>query len=657
MWITDACKAFVFSFVAVFHSPTLPDEGPHQDVLSFTHNAPSAKVPPPHFPAPNGPDKDGIVFNCSYPELKGWRKCTSASDRSCWLKGPYGQVFDINTDYENFWPEGVVREYTLNVTDQDINGDGVNNPYGKVFNKQYPGPWIQACWGDIIKVTVHNHLAYNGTTIHWHGLRQLESFEMDGVNGVTQCPIAPGDSYTYTFRAVQYGTSWYHSHYSLQYADGLAGPITIYGPSSASWDEGRDPILITDWSHRSAFQSWQRELVPNNPTRPMMNGVLINGVGNFAGSFPRERFNMTVEKGKKYILRVINTSVDTTWIFSIDNHNFTVMSTDFVPIHPYDVDHIVVGIGQRYHIVLDATPTNTSLLPASPDGNYWIRTVGADGCKAFEPGNEPDERQGILRYNASSTLVPTTFRPAYNTACRDENYTKLNPIFPWKVKPVELDYKKAQFDIGLKKYEDRPEKGDGFQWWAFGENPLWLNFSNPTILNLNNETWDPNYAVDLVVPDSKKDEWVYIAITAPPAPLVNKPNRVFAPVAHPLHLHGHDFALLAQGTNFTDLDTGKVRLKWDNPPRRDVALIPAGGYLVVAFRADNPGSWLFHCHIAWHASSGLAIQILEQQERLKWMMNDGRMKDVKRVCAKWNDWFGNSSNHWNAQVFQDDSGI
>lgn len=110
MWITDACKAFVFSFVAVFHSPTLPDEGPHQDVLSFTHNAPSAKVPPPHFPAPNGPDKDGIVFNCSYPELKGWRKCTSASDRSCWLKGPYGQVFDINTDYENFWPEGVVRE-------------------------------------------------------------------------------------------------------------------------------------------------------------------------------------------------------------------------------------------------------------------------------------------------------------------------------------------------------------------------------------------------------------------------------------------------------------------------------------------------------------------------------------------------------------------
>lgn len=48
---------------------------------------------------------------------------------------------------------------------------------------------------------------------------------MDGVNGVTQCPIAPGDSFNYTWRAMQYGSSWYHSHYSVQYADGAVGPI------------------------------------------------------------------------------------------------------------------------------------------------------------------------------------------------------------------------------------------------------------------------------------------------------------------------------------------------------------------------------------------------------------------------------------------------
>jgi hypothetical protein len=92
----------------------------------------------------------------------------------------------------------------------------------------------------------------------------------------------------------------------------------------------------------------------------------------------------------------------------------------------------------------------------------------------------------------------------------------------------------STFEIGLDNFAHRPELMDNFTWWAFGEKPLWLNFSNPTILNLKNTTWDPDYAVDLVVPDEKKDKWVYIAITAPPAPMVSKPNRGFAPVAHPV---------------------------------------------------------------------------------------------------------------------------
>lgn len=57
---------------------------------------------------------------------------------------------------------------------------------------------------------------------------------MDGVNGVTQCPIAPGDSFSYTWRAMQYGSSWYHSHYSVQYADGAVGPIVSLGSFAAS---------------------------------------------------------------------------------------------------------------------------------------------------------------------------------------------------------------------------------------------------------------------------------------------------------------------------------------------------------------------------------------------------------------------------------------
>lgn len=79
------------------------------------------------------------------------------------------------------------------------------------FNGTVPGPAIVADWGDNLVIHVTNNLPDNGTAIHWHGIRQLGSLEYDGVPGVTQCPIAPGDSLTYKFQATQYGSTWYHS--------------------------------------------------------------------------------------------------------------------------------------------------------------------------------------------------------------------------------------------------------------------------------------------------------------------------------------------------------------------------------------------------------------------------------------------------------------
>ncbi|KAH7150181.1 multicopper oxidase-domain-containing protein [Dactylonectria estremocensis] len=655
MGFYDICRAFILCITTFFPIQFLQHNDSQQAI--FSHGGYDAAQYGPKFPAPNGPDTPGINFICKYPDLgDDWKSCSTPENRQCWLKSSTGGIFDIETDYENYYPQGVLREYYLEVDNMTINGDGIDNQEGKVFNQTYPGPWIQACWGDLIRITVKNKLRYNGTTIHWHGLRQNGTMEMDGVNGVTQCPIAPNDTFTYEFRALQYGTSWYHSHYSLQYADGLAGPITIYGPSSANYDDGKDPILITDWNHRSAFQDWDRELT-QKPSIPKMNSILINGIGNFAGSFPRERYNMTVTKDKKYILRVINTSVDTTFIFSIDNHMFEVMSSDFVPIKPYNTSHVLIGIGQRYHIVLHADPINTDKYPAAEDGNYWIRTVPADKCKGFEPGNEPDERQGILRYNASSKNVPTTWRPPYEKTCRDEKYENLVPIHQWNITRVELNNrnKSQDLDIGLQGQPGRPHPGDKFNWWSFGDKPLWLNFADPTITRLEkDEPWPDDY---VVIPAENKGGWIYLVITAPSTEDASK-KKIFVPVAHPLHLHGHDFALLAQGSNSTKLNTGEVELKFDNPPRRDVALIPTGGYLVVAFRADNPGSWLFHCHIAWHASSGLALQILEREEDLKAMMTEEKLRETRRVCKNWNTWFLEPSNHWNATgIFQDDSGV
>ena len=164
-----------------------------------------------------------------------------------------------------------------------LDPDGLKMLHGKVFNNSYPGPWIQACWGDEIEIKVTNYLKHNGTTIHWHEIRQNGTLDMDGFNGVTQCSIATNNSFTYKFKATQYGTSWYHSHYSLQYADGMLGPMMIYGPFSTEYDEAKEPILMTDWSHRNAFQDFYLEM-GNNNAPPKMASSLMNGQGELGDS-------------------------------------------------------------------------------------------------------------------------------------------------------------------------------------------------------------------------------------------------------------------------------------------------------------------------------------------------------------------------------------
>ena len=78
--------------------------------------------------------------------------------------------------------------------------------------------------------------------------------------------------------------------------------------------------------------------------------------------------------------------------------------------------------------------------------------------------------------------------------------------------------------------------------------------------------------------------------------LVNSP-KLDTPAAHPIHMHGHDFVILDQSDSPFDTSTALKKFNFNNPPRRDVALLPRGGYLAVAFQPDNPGIWLVHCHI------------------------------------------------------------
>jgi hypothetical protein len=95
-----------------------------------------------------------------------------------------------------------------------------------------------------------------------------------------------------------------------------------------------------------------------------------------------------------------------------------------------------------------------------------------------------------------------------------------------------------------------------------------------------------------------------------------------------------------------------------NPPRRDVVLLPANGFVIIAFKADNPGSWLMHCHIAKHASGGLALQILERQADAAsiWPKTNPAAQTAASLCSGWSRWVV-ASHTPTATPLPDDSGI
>ncbi|KAI3397144.1 hypothetical protein diail_11206 [Diaporthe ilicicola] len=117
-----------------------------------------------------------------------------------------------------------------------------------------------------------------------------------------------------------------------------------------------------------------------------------------------------------------------------------------------------------------------------------------------------------------------------------------------------------------------------------------------------------------------------------------------------MHLHGHDFYVLAQGRGV--FIPGITSLNKDNPPRRDTVTLYGTGYTVIAFKLDNPGTWLFHCHIAWHASQGLAMQLIENQSQIQSVVGDDT--EMNSRCAAWDSYYSSPAG---AAYQQDDSGI
>lgn len=479
---------------------------------------------------------------------------------------------------------GVVRSYNFVISRGYLAPDGVQTEM-LLINGQFPGPTIEANWGDTVQVTVTNSIVgpQEGTALHWHGLLQQGTPYEDGIPGITQCPIAPGQTFTYSFSADLYGSSWYHSHYSAQYAGGVVGAMVIHGPQNTLYDEDLGPILLSDYFHTD-YNTLVEDVMSTDFAKitPFSDNNLINGKGFYDCSSMADNSTCTpnaglskfqFNSGESYRLRLMNTGAEGTQAFSIDNHTMTVIAYDFVPIVPYTTNVVTLGIGQRADVVVKAI--------GGPSSAFWMRSTMVSRCSHT---HQPNGLAIIYYQNANSTSEPTsTAWPLDGTQCANDPLTQTIPFTP-----ITPPQSQTTVNIDL-----------NFE----------INQTGHFLFTMDGSTFRTDYNAPILPlaitgNDSFPEEWNVYDFGSNKSYTVVIQNET--PLVHPMHIHGHNMYVLDQGFGRWD---GSV-IRPSNPMRRDVVQLMPGGYMAFQVDATNPGVWPFHCHIAWHVSGGLYVNLL-----------------------------------------------
>jgi FtsP/CotA-like multicopper oxidase with cupredoxin domain len=411
------------------------------------------------------------------------------------------------------------------------------------FNRSLPGPTLRYRKGARLRAIVTNELPQE-TTVHWHGVRVPNA--MDGVPRVTQNPIRPGQRFEYAFVLPDSGTFWYHPHQNSheQVARGLYGALVVEEERPIAVDREEVWVLsdIKLGPDRRQVEDFGRILEIANEGR-VGNRILLNGTLAGGGR------TFSVRAGERIRLRLINAASARIFRLAFAAHAPLVIACDgqAVPPHPVPPGGLELGPGMRADLVLDCL--------RKPGETFVVSSRG----------------------HAATEIV----RLAY----RDEKPLRAELLpAPVAIEPNEIpepDLKRATehylvFEGGMR-----------------GIPVIGMIDGKPApirdLMHRHGLAWTMNYlaqhehaAVHEPLFELRRGEHVLLHLL----------NQTDFP--HPMHLHGHFFRVVAVNGEAPPV-----------PAWRDTAMVPARGTLDIAFVADNPGEWMFHCHILDHAIGGM----------------------------------------------------
>lgn len=491
------------------------------------------------------------------------------------------------------------------ITSGDRRPDGVLKRVYLV-NNDFPGPTLEARPGDRLTITVENALEDGkGLSLHWHGLYMRGANEFDGASGITQSPIDAGTSFTYDFIVdwEQHGTFWWHAHDGVQRADGLYGGLVVHDP--AQWNDDQlnseeHLLLIGDWYHRPAEGALRFYMHPGAfGLETVPDSVLVNGQGRFncSDAVPARPLDcqtiakpsaIRLDAQKRSLLRIVNVGAYA---------GFSVSAPGLL-MRPLTVDgdHEIQGSpsrslgvlhpGERVTVLVEqesAFQAVDEMMVTLDEDSFKYQNLALTSTHRF-----PISLQGKPKENAHSVQGVYELQDLQSIrAAHDQSQ-----LLPEKANSTIVLYAITQ---KLAILENEPHGFINHTRWMPGRIPL---------LKLPREEWNEYQFVPPIKYDEDSPAWVDIVL-----------NNLDED-SHPFHLHGYDFWVLSKHSS--SLNWGSYNPFEDEQPpggnfniaeavRKDTVYVPRRGYAVLRFRADNPGIWMFHCHVLWHQASGMSM--------------------------------------------------
>jgi FtsP/CotA-like multicopper oxidase with cupredoxin domain len=278
-----------------------------------------------------------------------------------------------------------------------------------------PGREIRVGAGDLIEAKVVNRLPAD-TSVHWHGpaLRN----DMDGVPPLTQAAIRPGADFTYRFVAPNPGTYWFHPHTGTQLDRGLYAPLIVEDPDEPGAYDAEWVVVLDDWLDGTGTDPDQVFAGLRRRGGHMMHGAAVLGgdvphphhlVNGRLASAP---LTFAAKPGQRVRMRLINAGADTAYRVALGGHRMTVTHTDGVPVVPVDTDALVIGMGERYDVLVTLADGAFPLVAvAEGKSGAGLALVRTGAGTAPGPDVRPDELRGkVVGYGELKATAPLPSR-------------------------------------------------------------------------------------------------------------------------------------------------------------------------------------------------------------------------------------------------------